>query len=200
MLNPAWKPARRQSAELERIRDHFLEDDPPRETDEEAGLLRLPVLVTIGEEESAQAVHHFLDALQRQLDLPSGQGRPGRRWLLETGFQPSEKAPPYGLLIAHASLTGIREAYLRMKACPGPLPVNTGLLLTGTSDLYGARRYYRRLAVGLLRFLNAPLSNLGPLPVPGPDFGETLASIAYQIQHQSDEDHPLQRFRALRAL
>jgi len=57
-------------------------------------------------------------------------------------------------------------------------------------DLAAARRCYRRLAVGALRFLDLPLVNLGWLPNPGPHFAAALAHAAQVIQSHGREPAP----------
>ncbi len=69
------------------------------------------------------------------------------------------------VLLVPSSLDGVREAYLRIKqlAADDRVP-EIGIVIIGPRDQHAAWRYFRKLAVGALRYLDVPLLNLGFLP------------------------------------
>jgi hypothetical protein len=126
---------------------------------------------------------YLLHALARQLNLP-GQGE-GRTWTLQT-YAKAQDVPrgTSTLLLVDPTLESTRTAYAQIKllcqdGC-GPI----GVLFRAGEDLGAARRCYRRLAVGALRFLGQTLINLGWLPNPGRHFAVALAHAAQTIQSQ----------------
>ncbi len=85
------------------------------------------------------------------------------------------------LLLSCGSLAGIRSAYLRLKYVPQAPPPCIGSVIVGAPDIQAARRCYRRLALGAMRFLNVPLLNLGYLSAAGEDGADALAQLADQL-------------------
>ena len=63
-----------------------------------------------------------------------------------------------------ASLDGIRIAYQRIKLLSQHATPEIGIVLVGPRDQHAAWRYFRKLAVATLRYLDVPLLNLGFLP------------------------------------
>lgn len=63
-----------------------------------------------------------------------------------------------------AHLDGIRTAYQRIKLLSQHSTPDIGVVLVGPRDQHAAWRYFRKLAVGTLRYLDVPLLNLGFLP------------------------------------
>jgi hypothetical protein len=68
------------------------------------------------------------------------------------------------VLLVPASLDGVRNAYVRIKRLAGEHIPDMGVVMVGPRDQHAAWRYFRKLAVGSLRFLDIPLLNLGFLP------------------------------------
>lgn len=63
-----------------------------------------------------------------------------------------------------ANLDGIRIAYQRIKLFSQHATPEIGVVLVGPRDQHAAWRYFRKLAVATLRYLDVPLLNLGFLP------------------------------------
>ncbi|WJW75985.1 hypothetical protein QVG61_02525 [Thiohalobacter sp. IOR34] len=194
LLNPAWRPASRQPEALERISHHFLGELPAAAAPAER---HLPVLIALDANREAAhytaAARRLLDRLQQKLDQ-GGAGVP--RWRFELQPEPERaEASNLLLLIAHASLPGIRHAYARLKTRPGPPPLAASLLLCGARDDPAARRLYRRLAVGLLRFRDLPLGFLGCLPESRAGDEAELERLGRRLREQADPAHPVYRYR-----
>lgn len=69
------------------------------------------------------------------------------------------------VLLVPSSLDGVRDAYLRIKQlAAGDTTPEIGVVIIGPRDQHAAWRYFRKLAVGTLRYLDVPLLNLGFLP------------------------------------
>jgi len=68
------------------------------------------------------------------------------------------------VLLVPASLDAVRTAYRRIKYLAEDRGVEIGIVVVGPRDQHAAWRYFRKLAVGSLRYLDVPLLNLGFLP------------------------------------
>jgi hypothetical protein len=68
------------------------------------------------------------------------------------------------VLLVSASLDGILTAYQRIKYLAQHHKPEVGIVMAGPRDQHAAWRYFRKLAVGSLRYLDVPLLNLGFLP------------------------------------
>ena len=69
------------------------------------------------------------------------------------------------VVLVPSSLEAVREAYRKIKwLAEGGAP-EIGVVVIGPRDQHAAWRYFRKLAVGTLRYLDVPLLNLGFLPV-----------------------------------
>lgn len=68
------------------------------------------------------------------------------------------------ILLVPASLDGVMTAYRRVKGMAGEDTPEIGVVIVGPRDQHAAWRYFRKLAVGTLRYLDVPLLNLGFLP------------------------------------
>ncbi|WP_297527504.1 hypothetical protein [Thiohalobacter sp.] len=199
MMNPAWKPARRETSSLGRLADQLLGEAPETATGTGKGddgrSRRLPVLVALERQPDRTEVRYFLDALARQLELHNQAADARHAWTLESSRETTNlPRNAWGLLLVEASLPGIRHAYARIKHWP-ERPESLGVLMVGARDRFAARRCYRRLAVGTLRFLDLPLAHLGELPTPGPDFSQALARLASLVHSQPQGTRPQRLFR-----
>lgn len=68
------------------------------------------------------------------------------------------------VLLVPASLEAILQAYRRIKLLSIRKTPDIGIVIEGPRDQHAAWRYFRKLAVGTLRYLDTPLLNLGFLP------------------------------------
>ncbi len=91
----------------------------------------------------------------------------------------AQPADPVVVLVP-ASLSGLRNAYLRIKQLSAFHCPDVAVLLLGPRDQHAAWRYFRKLAVGTLRFLDIPLLNLGFLPATDPA-GQTTPEQRRQL-------------------
>ncbi|MFP5507251.1 MAG: hypothetical protein ACLGH6_13730 [Gammaproteobacteria bacterium] len=191
MLNPAWQPVPDHARRLIDISRHFLSDapaqDPPPVADTDAMQLSV-LLATHGDAPGLPEPGYLLRALVRQLNLPGATA--GQDWHLQVcdgtaGVPPGE----FVLLLIDSTLEATRHAYLLIKQLQTGGPRQIGVLYRAGDDLAAARRCYRRLAVGTLRFLDQPLVNLGWLPNPGPHFAAALAHAAQIIHSQRRGAH-----------
>lgn len=180
--NPAWRPAQDHARRLAAISHHFLSGQATVPAASEARPLAV-LLAVQADAPTLPESSYLLHALARQLNLP-GQGE-GHGWALQTYAQP--QGVPRGtptLLLVDPTLESTRTAYALIKQLcqDGCGPV--GVLFRAGDDLTAARRCYRRLAVGALRFLGQSLINLGWLPNPGRHFAAALAHAAQTIHSQ----------------
>lgn len=186
--NPAWQPAEAHARRLVAISHHFLSE--PAVAPVAAESRELAVLLAEERHEGTAALpdsSYLLKALARQLNLP-GSGA-GTGWHVQTYAQPQDIARDTPtLVLIDPTLAAARNAYTAIKqlCADGCGPI--GVLFRAGDDLAAARRCYRRLAVGVLRFLGQPLINLGWLPNRGPHFAAALAHAA-QVIH-SRQQHP----------
>ena len=197
MLNPAWQPAQEHAERLLHISHHFLSDNAaPAPRMPEAETLQLPVLLAMSDDSSQQQEpDYLLRALTRQLNLPVSTPelteRVERDWNLQTCTHPSELPESiFAIVMIDATLEATRIAYGLLKQISPRVITHVGVIYRAGDDLAAARRCYRRLAVGALRFLDLPLVNLGWLPNPGPHFAASLAHASQVIQSHGREHSP----------
>jgi hypothetical protein len=70
----------------------------------------------------------------------------------------------HAVLLVPASLDAVLTAYQRIKLWSQGDTPDIGIVMVGPRDQHAAWRYFRKLAVGSLRYLDIPLLNLGFLP------------------------------------
>jgi len=68
------------------------------------------------------------------------------------------------VLLVPANLDAVLNAYHRIKLLAQQDTPEIGIVLVGPRDQHAAWRFFRKLAVGTLRYLDVPLLNLGFLP------------------------------------
>ena len=200
MLNPAWQPAQEHAERLLHISHHFLSADvEPAPRVPEAETVQLPVLLALSDNlPQQQESDYLLRALTRQLNLPVSASeqteraeRAERDWNLQICTHPSELPQSiFAIIMIDATLEATRIAYRLLKQINPRVVTHVGVIYRAGDDLAAARRCYRRLAVGALRFLDLPLVNLGWLPNPGPHFAASLAHAAQVIQSHGRERAP----------
>lgn len=191
MLNPAWQPASEHAQRLIDISRHFLSDAQAQDLPPAPGADAMQLSVLMATHDEAPGMPepgYLLRALVRQLNLPGAAA--SQDWHLQV-CDSATAVPPgeFVLLLIDSSLEATRHAYLLIKQLRVGGPRQIGVLYRAGDDLSAARRCYRRLAVGTLRFLDQPLLNLGWLPNPGPHFAAALAHAAQIIQSQRRGAH-----------
>lgn len=195
--NPAWQPAQENARRLVAISHHFLSEQ--QAVPAPAEIRALAVLLAEepdGKLTSLPASGYLLRALMRQLNLPGSATATG--WRLHSYAQPQDV--PCGtptLLLVDPTLEATRLAYALIKQLCADGRGAVGVLFRAGDDLAAARRCYRRLAVGVLRFLGQPLVNLGWLPNRGPHFAAALAHAAQVIHSQQQRSMQTQNTPAV---
>jgi hypothetical protein len=190
-LNPAWQRKPASSNHLAKISEQFLSNR--KETGRNPGLCRvIPFL--LDSPQQAWVTHDLCEALNRRghksilchLDEEKGQMRTDLGQLLHAQAGDCEccllpMTSPVSLqrhhldhvvMLVPASLDAVRTAYRRIKFLSGGRTPEIGIVVVGARDQHAAWRYFRKLAVGTLRYLDVPLLNLGFIPEPvTPDHG-----------------------------
>ena len=183
MINEALRPARQRSKHLSRISHHFMSDAQAPQTGAPQQL-QLSVLVTADLVRQEAAT---LGPLTRVLNQQFRQQQPAAEFC----FRPLNHPQPSNmrqddplLLLVDPSLPGMRLAYRQIKGLVDSVRPAIGVVIQGGRDPFQARRYYRRLAVGCLRFLNQPIANLGWLPADPRAREEQLPKIAARMRRE----------------
>ncbi|TCK19200.1 hypothetical protein DFR30_2497 [Thiogranum longum] len=182
-LSPVWQRKAASSDRLARISARFLSDIP--ETPGSEGTCQtIPFLLDNAGQ--SWVTHDLCQVLSQRghksmlchLDEPwTGEPRdlssePGARTkgnrycLVPVTSVETVRAARFDhiVLLVPASLEGVRAAYRRIKLLNEEQPVETGIVIVGPRDQHAAWRYFRKLAVASLRYLDVPLLNLGFLP------------------------------------
>lgn len=68
------------------------------------------------------------------------------------------------VMLVPAHLDAVRAAYRKIKQLSESASPEIGIVIVGPRDQHAAWRYFRKLGVGTLRYLDIPLLNLGFLP------------------------------------
>lgn len=183
-LNPAWQRKPASSSRLADISSQFLSDAPetgqgtdvrraisflldtpelswiPRDlcqvlTQRGHDCVLHPLREVSGKEEHA----HVLDILQTESNdfeyclLPTTSATT----LLKQNLN-------HVVMLVPANLEAVLAAYRRIKLLSHNRTPEIGIVLVGPRDQHAAWRYFRKLAVGTLRYLDVPLLNLGFIP------------------------------------
>lgn len=182
-LSPVWQRKSASSDRLARISARFLSDNPEH-TGSEGICQTIPFLLDNAGQ--SWVTHDLCQVLSQRghksmlchLDEPwTGDprdlsGEPGGRTdgnrycLVPVTSAETVRAARFDhiVLLVPASLDGVRAAYRRIKFLNEEQPVETGIVIVGPRDQHAAWRYFRKLAVASLRYLDIPLLNLGFLP------------------------------------
>lgn len=187
MRNPAWQPAHRDHPTLRQLREHYLPEAAAGQQETGGQTLHVPVITACIH--SAEDTDYLIAALNRQLNLHHGQSSAPHRWRLDAlRADDLEASPPpqFIVVVAEADLSALREAYARIKYVHRRHAVGFAVLIQGARDALAARRYYRRLAMAAMSFLDLDLLDLGSMPVRGQAFGAALARLAQCIRDGAD--------------
>lgn len=189
MRNPAWRPAQTHSKRLAGISHHFLGQTKEVAEAMASGVVnRLPILVAPGSRHPVDALQpeELVEALSRQLNqLQSEDQEPPGRWDLYVEPRPTvidAVGARLILVLASASLPGIRSAYGQIKQLPRRVVPRVGVLFGGPSDGHDVDRFRSRLALGASQFLDLSLVDLGRFPVPDAESSAALAGLAERVQ------------------
>jgi hypothetical protein len=108
-----------------------------------------------------------------QPDAISGNGQPQyqqardcKYWLVPTTSIAAMEEYQFDhvVLLVPANLEAVLTAYQQIRQLARRNKPDIGVVLVGPRDQHSAWHYFRKLAVGALRYLNTPLLNLGFLP------------------------------------
>ncbi len=182
-LSPVWQRKAASSDRLARISARFLSDNPETPGGEDSCQTIPFLLDNAGQSWVTHDLCHVLSqrghkSILCHLDEPwTGaprdlSGEPGGRTdgnrycLVPVTSAESVRAACFDhiVLLVPASLEGVRAAYRRIKFLNEDRSVETGIVIVGPRDQHAAWRYFRKLAVASLRYLDIPLLNLGFLP------------------------------------
>ncbi len=183
-LNPAWQRRTASSDHLAKISARFLSDGTlPEQAPDGCQVISFLLdnaeqdwivhdlckvltqrnhrsfLYRLPEDETQSPLTAFTNVLQEQVS--------NSEFCLLPTTSPSI-IEDYGLdhvvLLVPASLDAILTAYQRIKLMSQHNAPDIGIVMVGPRDQHAAWRYFRKLAVGSLRYLDVPLLNLGFLP------------------------------------
>jgi hypothetical protein len=182
-LSPVWQRKSASSDRLARISAQFFSDSP--QTRGSAGSCQtIPFL--LDNPEQSWITHDLCQVLSQRghksvlchLDEPwTGDSRdlsaePGMRTegsqycLIPVTSTETVRAARFDhiVLLVPATLDAVRAAYRRIKFLNEEQATEIGIVIVGPRDQHAAWRYFRKLAVASLRYLDVPLLNLGFLP------------------------------------
>lgn len=187
MLNPAWRPAQAHNTPLDAFRRAYASPAEP-----EAVIAARPagvqVIRTWTSDSGQDEIAYLVGALERQLNLPGNSpGGAQWRWRLHaaTGSPPARPPDfPLLLLLCEADLAALRSAYVQLKHLHPGRDATLSVIIQGARNEVIARRYYRRLAMGSLRFLDLPLLFCGAAPRRGELFSQEIARLAQTLRQQ----------------
>jgi hypothetical protein len=183
-LNPAWQRKPASSSRLANISAEFL-SDPPETTKGNDVCRAIPFLLDTPE--LSWIPHDLCQVLTQRghnstlytLEEVPGDGEQPRLpdilhqessgceyCLLPTTSTATilEQKLDHVVMLVPANLEAVLAAYQRIKLLSQYKTPEIGIVLVGPRDQHAAWRYFRKLAVGTLRYLDVPLLNLGFLP------------------------------------
>ncbi len=180
-LNPAWQRKTASSDHLAKISARFLSDGPQTKQRPD-GCQVIPFLL----DNPAQAwitreLCHVLGKRGHDSQLCQLEEEADEKKLAELMDEQTKKCEFFLLpttstetvqnyrfdhvvLLVPASLDAVLAAYQRIKLLSRREAPEIGVVMVGPRDQHAAWRYFRKLAVGSLRYLDVPLLNLGFLP------------------------------------
>lgn len=181
-LNPAWRRRPASSNRLAKISDRYLSDMPDT-TKQNDSCRAIPFL--LDNPGQSWIAHDLCQVLNQRghnsvlchLDEHRAEPAALTRTLGEQATSCSYCIVPvttattilsqgfsHVILLVPSNLDAVRAAYQRIKLLSAQSPPEIGIVLVGPRDQHAAWRYFRKLAVGTLRYLDVPLLNLGFLP------------------------------------
>jgi hypothetical protein len=182
-LNPAWQRKTDTSSRLAGISARFLSDAP--DTGNDKGRCRL-IAFLLDSPQQNWVTHDLCQVLTRRghsslvCHLDESLGREQSAFTRELDKQASGSeycllpvtspgtleryALEHVVILVSAKLDAIRTTYQRIKLLSKQNCPEIGIVVVGPRDQHAAWRYFRKLAVGSLRYLDVPLLNLGFLP------------------------------------
>lgn len=182
-LSPAWQRKAVSPGRMEKIRDRFLSDTPETGADTEACQV-IPFLLdnpgldwvtsnlceVLTERGHDSTLYPLPDTEEPQAPLTDSlreQAGNAEFCLLPTTSAETVLAHAFDhlVLLVPANLDAVLAAYQRIKLLAEQAHTpEIGIVLVGPRDQHAAWRFFRKLAVGTLRYLDVPLLNLGFLP------------------------------------
>lgn len=184
-LSPAWQRKTVSSDHLAKISARFL-SDAPQETQRAEACQVIPFLLDNATQHWVpQALAEVLDKRGRRalsVELPDRDTDPDTLQpepAEASGAQPALYLLPttdaaliehhrldHLVLLVPANLDAVLNAYRQIKRLSRDhtKPLEIGIVMDGPRDQHAAWRYFRKLAVGTLRYLDVRLLNLGFLP------------------------------------
>ncbi len=182
-LSPAWQRKHTSSDRLARISARFL-SETQETTGKEGSCQTIPFL--LDNPGQSWITHDLCQVLSQRghksvlchLDQPwTGDPQdlsrePGERvednkfCLVPVTSAETVKAAHFDhvVLLVPANLDAVCEAYRRIKFLTEDDQTEIGIVIVGPRDQHAAWRYFRKLAIASLRYLDVPLLNLGFLP------------------------------------
>jgi hypothetical protein len=183
-LNPAWQRKAVSSDRMAEISARFLSDTP--KTGQDADVCRVipflldnpelgwvtndlcEMLTQRGHSSVLHQLHESAEGgLHTQLaEALRTQAGDYKICLLPTTSTETVLANAFDhvVLLVPANLDAVLAAYQRIKLLSGQNVPEIGIVLVGPRDQHAAWRFFRKLAIGTLRYLDVPLLNLGFLP------------------------------------
>ncbi|HHH45073.1 MAG TPA: hypothetical protein ENK49_13120 [Gammaproteobacteria bacterium] len=182
-LSPAWQRKAVSPGRMEKIRDRFLSDAPETEADTETCQV-IPflldnqaldwvtsnlceVLTERGHDSTLYPLPDTVEPRDRLANTLREQAGNAELCLLPTTSAEAVLAHAFDhlVLLVPANLDAVLAAYQRIKLLAEQAHTpEIGIVLVGPRDQHAAWRFFRKLAVGTLRYLDVPLLNLGFLP------------------------------------
>ena len=183
-LNPAWQRKTASSDHLAKISARFLSDGP-RAIEKPDSCQVIPFLLDnpgqvwitsdlcqVLEKRGHETLLYDLDketdeaAATELKTLLDTQTKKCEFFLLPTTSTETVQNYRFDhvILLVPASLDAVLAAYQRIKLLSRREAPEIGVVMVGPRDQHAAWRYFRKLAVGSLRYLDVPLLNLGFLP------------------------------------
>lgn len=183
-LSPAWQRKATSSDRMAKISARFLSDEPKPGQDADACraipfLLDNPELGWVTHDLCEVLTQRGHGSMQCHLREPSADGQythlveslrnqtgNSEFCLLPTTSAETVVAHAFDhvVLLVPANLDAVLAAYQSIKFFSQQDTPEIGVVLVGPRDQHAAWRFFRKLAVGSLRYLDIPLLNLGFLP------------------------------------
>ena len=180
-LNPAWQRKPVSSDHLAEISARFLSDGPQAEQgadncqvipffldDKSLGWITEDLCRVLNQRgHKSQLLAGMVTGNGEQVQAETLSVRPETEYCLLPISDPASILSgqlSHVVLLVPADLDAVLTAYQRIKLMSRHEAPEIGIVMVGPRDQHAAWRYFRKLAVGALRYLDVPLLNLGFLP------------------------------------